>query len=1174
MKLLFALSKGLGSGGVVFAWSALGEQLAAAGQPRAVLVHARDGSLLDRIELPTPGFSYGDRLPCARQLQWDPGSTRLAILPRGQAFALVYDVATRALTRVPTGRSGDEAARLAWAHEGALLALCSARGGLVLYNAADGSCVDVLNRHSRGMSCAVWGSGGRLALGGRDQQVTVSEAGAPDVYRGWGVRGDPREVALREGEAGVAAAVSVNVGGRSICVFSLDDGAEGEPGAVPLPLELRFDDSRGQVARHAWLSGGLLLVGFSIGMVAVLIAAGTKAGEELHAQKCLEAGMADMVLSADRSCAALVGGPDVRFLRLDGAHRGGAHEAPGMALTLKGCSVGSAAWSPDGHLFALATQDGQLRLYPPAWGGDSGGSAGGTGGGVSARVDLPVEPTLLALGPRHLAAAAGRQVWICDLPVAGRAAHAPLQLRHAAQVEAVALNAEHATVLCQGQGVRRVWPQPAGVRALFEDNAGDTYLFSALDGSMLRLPSVMGLAAALWDLEDCNCAILVSGGSPAAAAAVAAHTVVYTPVGLDGPSVRLVSTQSLPEGHRPLLLQGGVLACLTGTGSLASVLLDTHAPLKDSVETGAREEARLRQRLAAALALGKSGAALAAAKLLAGPAAWRQAGAAAVRVLDAATAARCYREAGDAALASALEGLSTCEDRSLLAGHLVELTTSDTDTAQALFLASSQPAAAVALRARLGQWPQALALAQRHDPAAIAPLLCQHGRALEQAGDHAAARDAFERALALGADPNPIIDPSHAGLPPATAAPDSGRLEAAADLCLAAKEDARAMELLVRAGALTKAAPLVQAAGSAPLHAAFAQACEGAGRLSEAAAAYEAAGDALAAVRATLAADPGQGSAAAAALALRMGSPAAAAAVVQHCQGSGTHAAAVEMLLLAGQPDAAFAAAAAHGVMAAFARALGTSGTHADCERAAAALEAAGEFMEAGSVRERRGQIVEAVALYIKAGGEALARAINIAAAAAAAGDASPADLLATHLEAAVAAEPRAHAAVTVIFGLEHADIFGSFRTCCRSQAARAGLLSAWQAAVAAGKPVPEAVAGALALVHSYLLAPRLERMGDHEGAARLLARCARRAGADFPAHAADLTADAVVACTRAGMRASAFELAATALRGPLADSLAPMQRRRLEAVVRRRDCEGEAEEARCACVHRQAHAD
>ena len=53
-----------------------------------------------------------------------------------------------------------------------------------------------------------------------------------------------------------------------------------------------------------------------------------------------------------------------------------------------------------------------------------------------------------------------------------------------------------------------------------------------------------------------------------------------------------------------------------------------------------RGEARLRQRLAAAVALGALGPALTTAELLDEPGAWREAGAAAVSALDVAMAAR------------------------------------------------------------------------------------------------------------------------------------------------------------------------------------------------------------------------------------------------------------------------------------------------------------------------------------------------------------------------------------------------------------------------------------------------------------------------------------------------------------------------------------------------------
>ena len=52
-------------------------------------------------------------------------------------------------------------------------------------------------------------------------QVTVSQGGATDEYRSWAVRGEPREVALREPAAGIPAAVSINVAGRSICIVDV-----------------------------------------------------------------------------------------------------------------------------------------------------------------------------------------------------------------------------------------------------------------------------------------------------------------------------------------------------------------------------------------------------------------------------------------------------------------------------------------------------------------------------------------------------------------------------------------------------------------------------------------------------------------------------------------------------------------------------------------------------------------------------------------------------------------------------------------------------------------------------------------------------------------------------------------------------------------------------------------
>lgn len=91
-----------------------------------------------------------------------------------------------------------------------------------------------------------------------------------------------------------------------------------------------------------------------------------------------------------------------------------------------------------------------------------------------------------------------------------------------------------------------------------------------------------------------------------------------------------------------------------------------------------------------------------------------------------------------------LESLSGVEDRALLAGHALVLLGRDHDAAQESFLRSGRPLAALEMRRDLKHWPQALALARRLAPGAVAGVCRQHAAALEMAGDHAAAKQHYQ----------------------------------------------------------------------------------------------------------------------------------------------------------------------------------------------------------------------------------------------------------------------------------------------------------------------------------------------------------------------------------------------------------------------------------------------
>lgn len=120
-------------------------------------------------------------------------------------------------------------------------------------------------------------------------------------------------------------------------------------------------------------------------------------------------------------------------------------------------------------------------------------------------------------------------------------------------------------------------------------------------------------------------------------------------------------------------------------------------------------------------------------------------------------------QAGDASTVLSLESLAGVEDRELLAGHALLLLGAPgaPDAAEACFLRSGRPRAALEMRRDLKQWAPALALARRLAPEEVAATCRQHAAALEMVGDHGGARAHYEEAraqpLAAGCMPPGVL---------------------------------------------------------------------------------------------------------------------------------------------------------------------------------------------------------------------------------------------------------------------------------------------------------------------------------------------------------------------------------------------------------------------------------
>ncbi|GBF91989.1 hypothetical protein Rsub_04713 [Raphidocelis subcapitata] len=756
-----------------------------------------------------------------------------------------------------------------------------------------------------------------------------------------------------------------------------------------------------------------------------------------------------------------------------------------------------------------------------------------------------------------------------------------------------------------GGAIARLWPQPDGVRCVFADASGAALLFSALNDAAAPLPGIEGAPdSVLWDAADPNVFVARDGG------ALLAYMALPPPLAPPGP--QLLCRAALPATHAPLVLLNGVVTCRVRNGALDSITLESHTALQGGLPeaaAGAGVKGSLSKRFSQALRLQRLDDAWRCALALRAADAWRQLAVAALEALDVGMAAAAYRQLGDAGMVLSLESLAGAEDAALLTGHALVLLGRDPEAAQAAFLRSCRPLAALEMRRDLKQWPAALALARRLAPEEVPAIGRAHAAALELAldappGGASATDQAEHRRTCLGGLARTLLKLGdvQAGKAAALEVEDPALWKACAQILESAGHPPEAAELFERCGLFEKAAaihiasknlaaaaPLMARVASPKLQLAFARAKEAQGRWQEAAVAYEAGGDVSSAVRLLL--EKLDAPSRAAAIVRKAGpgaAPDAAAAVARHC------------LAARDARAAAFDVAASRGEMDAFAALVGAGASAKSeagprVEKIAAYYEARGQPERAADAWARAEQRERAARLYLQVGTTAaISKAIALVEASG--GDAQLAAAILDHLNTAPAGEqarPAAGGAASAEgagadsggggggaaaageVGVEELRFrlhmaLGRLPEAARSaledarreqdagnyRAAHAKLLRAVRQIAALGARPPQELVSALALIHSYVIVRGLVARDDHATAARMLVRVAQSISR-FPRHAVPILTSAVIECSRAGLKGAAFE--------PFVDE---RYRKKIELLVRKPDRAGEPEAALAPCPY------
>eukprot|EP01137_Pigoraptor_chileana_P005155 Opistho-2@47869 len=740
-------------------------------------------------------------------------------------------------------------------------------------------------------------------------------------------------------------------------------------------------------------------------------------------------------------------------------------------------------------------------------------------------------------------------------------------------------------------GIKDVFPDVGGSRLIFFDEKNDGFLFTPVNDALIEIPHFSAKArGALWDnhTRSRNCFVVYDDEK--------IQTYIACLSLRGAPEIRHVGSTKLPFGHAPLMMHNGAVTCLTQSGRTASVTLTTHELVRNSQHVNTNQLAECLQQH---VDLHRFSDAWPVARLVDEAEAWQKLGKAALEQLDIPFAIRVYRQLKDVGMVLALQRLDGLEDRSLLCGH-VALMSSHFDTAQALFLQSSYPAAALEMRKDLLQWDQALQLAKTLSPVNVPyiskeyaqqlELKCEYGRALQmfEAGitnsdaeiDHDVAcqcgiarmairTNDFRRGIRLATE----LDNRQLYRDCGSALEAMKQFSEAGTMFEKGRFFDRAVQVYLITKNYAKAGELLENVSTPKLHVQYAKAREAEGKYKEAVRAYQNAKDYDSVIRIYL--DNLKNPEEAVRIVRETQSSDGARMVAKFFQNMGEFRPAVEFLVVSKQIDEAFKIAQANDVMEVFAEVIGSDGSTEDYQSIALYFEGKNNHLLAGKFFMKCGQHTKALRHFLAApigDGESIDYAIETV------GLAKNERLVHTLIDFLMGdtdgqiKDPKyifklwmslkqyREAARTAIIIAREEQNNGHYRE------AHDTLFKMYKELEQQKIRIPAEMVSNLMILHSYILVKMHIKQEDHLTGARMLIRVANNIS-KFPTHIVPILTTTVIECQRSNLKNSAFSYAAMLMRPEYRTKIDAKYKRKIEMIVRKPE-RNEEEEPKTACPY------
>eukprot|EP00755_Sulcionema_specki_P023223 Sspe_Gene.78375::Locus_49029_Transcript_1_1_Confidence_1.000_Length_4205::g.78375::m.78375/K19671/WDR19, IFT144; WD repeat-containing protein 19 len=460
MRKLFTVdSNANGKGPVYFSWNKGGILLAICGVNHQLCILDRQGKAVDSRSLSHPGACIG--------IDWDSSGETVAVMQQGSNSIVLWHQAGKKLETLDTGLK--DLTFLRWSKTGPHLAVGTAKGNLVLYNKRTLKKSLSMGKHNKRITCGTWSSNGRLALGGEDKVLTISNEDG-DTLEQIPLKSEPSSLRFAEmkyegktAEQGENT-ISLNMGGKTLLLYNTVDQEN--------PFELAFQAKYGSIVSYRWFGDGYVLIGFSSGTVVVISTRIQEIGNEVSSIRVHREHLNDITYCPALQKGASIGDSCIKIFDMEELQHMSEHRSDRFELENEFGNLMSCEWTEDGQILTVSSKSGNVHTFltkiPILHDSymnrvilltslrelcirdvqtDS----------DIVRVPIDIEPSFVSLGPQHAAAGMNNCVWYyLYQPKPAQVA----RRTYVSTVDTVRMSTEYAAVLSDHKVTLHVIDQP------------------------------------------------------------------------------------------------------------------------------------------------------------------------------------------------------------------------------------------------------------------------------------------------------------------------------------------------------------------------------------------------------------------------------------------------------------------------------------------------------------------------------------------------------------------------------------------------------------------------------------------------------------------------------------------------------------------------------------------